>query len=58
METNHNISPFLAIFPKPELIPKNPDPSRKFVGLMVETSHPQNRIGSGKSRNLRTYLDA
>ena len=25
-------------------IPKNPDPSRKFVGLMVETSHPQNRI--------------
>ena len=24
--------------------PKHPDPSRKFVGLMVETSHPQNRI--------------
>ena len=24
--------------------PKNPDSSRKFVGLMVETSHPQNRI--------------
>jgi len=25
-------------------IPKNPDPSRKIVGLMVETTHPQNRI--------------
>ena len=23
------------------IYPKNPDPSRKFVGLMVETSHPQ-----------------
>ena len=33
------------------------DPSRKFLGLMVETSHPQNRIASGKSRILRTYLD-
>ena len=32
-----------------QCIPKNPDPSRKFVGLMVETSHPQKRIGSGKS---------
>ena len=32
--------------------PKNPDAS---IGLMVETSHPQNsRIGSGNSRNLRT----
>ena len=24
--------------------PQNPDPSRKIVGLMIETSHPRKRI--------------
>ncbi len=37
--------------------PKNSDPARKFAGLMV-LIHPirnGHRIGSGKSRSLRTY---
>ena len=39
---------FQLVFHDPKwlrkLNPKNPDLSRKFVGLMVETSHPQNKI--------------
>ena len=34
---------------------KNPDPSRKFVGLMVKIPSPGHRIGSGKSRILRRH---
>lgn len=34
---------------------KNPDPSGFLVGLM--DPHAGHRIESGKSRNLRTYLD-
>ncbi len=36
----------------PWLIPKNPDPSRKIVGLMVSIPSPGYRIGSGKSISL------
>ena len=37
---------WFVFFPTPKNTsnPKDPYPSRKFVGLMVETSHPHNRI--------------
>ena len=57
-----NINPYMGYLPdldiylefKPFMYPKNPDPFRKFVGLMVETSHPQNRI-AGEIPSDKTY---